>query len=265
MKCSDIQTDLRLYSDGVLSSGDNARVKTHLAECPICRQAHADILEIQAGLRRMERPAMSFAAQMSLKNAITAERRRTRNSLLRLGPEAAYWLKMQVMPYGVGALASVVIGMSFLVLMYNAPKPPVESSTSDSSMILASNTNPFVDPDDELTPADYARTRLSIASESPSVNPQGALVALTKSLVRGGMKDDEVVVVADVFGNGLARITEVVEPSRDQHAVAELQKALYSDPAYAPFVPASMDKRSNTMQVVLRFQSVDVKTGQRRR
>jgi len=87
------------------------------------------------------------------------------------------------------------------------------------------------------------------------------LIALTRSLVRGDMRDDEVVVVADVFGDGLARIAEVIEPSRDSKAIMELRKALESDPAYSPFVAANLDKRSNSVRVVLRFQSVDVHTG----
>jgi len=75
------------------------------------------------------------------------------------------------------------------------------------------------------------------------------------------MKDDEVVVVADVFGNGLAQIAEVVEPSHNRRAVDELQKALDSDPAYAPFVSSNMDKRSDNMRVVFKLQSVNVSTG----
>jgi hypothetical protein len=74
------------------------------------------------------------------------------------------------------------------------------------------------------------------------------------------MKDDEVVVVADVFGNGLAQIAEVVEPSRDRRAVAELQKALESDPSYAAFVPSEMENRPESVRVILKFQSVDVST-----
>jgi hypothetical protein len=101
---------------------------------------------------------------------------------------------------------------------------------------------------------------MAVAGESPSVNPQGALVALTRSLVRGEMKDDEVTVVADVFGNGLAHIAEVVEPSHDRNAVAELQKALQSDPAFAPFVSADLDQRSDPVRVVLKIQNVNVST-----
>ena len=131
--------------------------------------------------------------------------------------------------------------------------------------MLASNKNPFESfGSTDISPALFADSRMGLGSESPSVNPKGALVALTKSLIRGGMRDDEVVVVADVFGNGLAQIAEVVEPSRDRHAVAELEKALGSDPAYAPFVPSSLEERPDTVRVVLKFQSVDVSTTPRR-
>ena len=56
------------------------------------------------------------------------------------------------------------------------------------------------DGEPALSPSSYARSRTDVSGESPSINPQGALVALTRSLVRGEMRDDEVVVVADVSG-----------------------------------------------------------------
>ena len=86
------------------------------------------------------------------------------------------------------------------------------------------------------------------------------MVALTSSLVRGEMNDDEVVVVAEVFGNGLAKIDEVVEPSKNRRAVGELEKALKSDPDFAPFVPANLDQRPDSVRVVLKIQNVNVST-----
>lgn len=162
------------------------------------------------------------------------------------------------MPLSAGAMATIVLGFTLLTLVLRSQPTPLwaYSTTSESSrtpVFRAANNL-------ELTPDEYANTRLAISGESPSVNPRGALVALTRSLVRGEMRDDEVVVVADVFGNGLAQIAEVVEPSHDRHAVEELQKALQSDPAYAPFVPASMDRRSETIRVVFKIQNVNVRT-----
>ena len=141
-----------------------------------------------------------------------------------------------------------VIGVGFLWLLSLAPVPSPPQS--------------FYPDIDRVEPAElaYAGPRRSVSSESPSVNPQGALVALTNSLVRGEMNDDEVVVVAEVFGNGLAKIDEVVEPSKNRHAVGELEKALKSDPDFAPFVPADMDQRPDSVRVVLKIQSVNVST-----
>jgi hypothetical protein len=150
------------------------------------------------------------------------------------------------MPSSVGTFASVVLGIAFLWLLTLSPVRVPQS---------------FAEMNEDQLQLAYVEQRVDVSSESPSINPQGALVALTNSLVRGEMKDDEVVVVAEVFGNGLAKIDEVVEPSHNRRAVGELQKALESDPSFAPFVPADLDKRPSSVKVVLKIQSVNVNTG----
>ena len=79
------------------------------------------------------------------------------------------------------------------------------------------------------------------------------------------MKDEGVVVVADVFSNGLAQIQEIIDPSRNSKAIMDLEKALDADLRNAPFVPASLDGRSESVRVVLRFESVNVSTKDRPR
>lgn len=268
MKCLELQSDLTLYADGFLSENENMRVKGHMEICPLCRQKYAEIREIKTSLRQMSRPQISFAFQNQLKRSVRAEIRNTKTSRLPVSIEMRDWLQIRLMPYGVGLLASLVLGFTFLSMMFSGIRNAgqltavTQNPYHSDSVLLASNSNPFRDSaPGELSAFDYAQTRLDISSESPSINPRGALIALTKSLVRGGMKNDEVVVVADVFGNGLAEIAEVIEPSRDRLAVTELQKALDSDPAYAPFVSANLDKRSDNVRVVLKFQSVNVSTG----
>lgn len=273
MKCTELQSELSLYTDRFFADDERVAVEGHLKVCPLCRQKHIDFREIQSGLRLMPRPEVPAAVSKSLKRAVADEIRLTKTSAIPISREMREWLHIRMMPYGVGVIATLVVGFTFLSLMFSgiSNSGPLYASMrnnprSESPVLLASNTNPFQDPDSlELTAPAYAFSRADVSSESPSINPRGALIALTKSLVRGGMKDDEVVVVADVFGNGLARIAEVVEPSRDRRAVAELRKALDSDPAYAPFVSASLDNRSDSVRVVLKFQSVDVSTSQKRR
>lgn len=267
MNCKISQSDLSLYADGYLDAGEAARVQAHLAECPVCRDLHFELREIKNGLRRLSRPAVPAEVVISLKRAVADEVRLGRSAKYSFSQDVRQWMRMTLMPYGVGVFASLTVALLFLFVLFSNTAMPGRYSAfnrgdanTDQANTLAGITDPL-----DISPAGYASTRLDVAGESPSVNPKGALIALTKSMVRGGMKDDEVVVVADVFGNGLARISEVVEPSRDRNAVVELERALESDPNYAPFVPAVMDQRSNNVRVVLRFQSVDVKTGLKKR
>ena len=271
MKCSELQSDLMLYADGFLAEREHILVNEHMEICPLCRQKHAEIRDIKTALRQMPRPAISQTIQHQIKRSVHAEIRNSKQAWLPVSAEIRLWLQTRLMPYGVGVLASVLMGFTFLSMMFSGIRDARQLTAvsqnpyHSDSVMLASNSNPFREPDsDNLSAWDYARTRLDVSSESPSVNPKGALIALTKSFVRGGMKDDEVVVVADVFGNGLAQIAEVVEPSRNRLAVSELEKALDSDPAYAPFVSANLDNRSDNVRVVLKFQSVNVSTGARR-
>jgi len=262
MKCSDLQSNLPLYADGSLSDSESSDLGGHLDSCPLCRQKYADYREMRATLRQMRRPEVSLALRNAIKSSVRTELRTAKYSWVPVSSGIREWLQMRVMPYGVGIFTSVLVAMTFLTMMFSGMlKPgtlPMAMGGRDSSGMLASNTSP---DSTAISPSDYAKTRLGLGNESPSVNPQGALVALTKSLVRGGMKDDEVVVVADVFDNGLAQIAEVVEPSRDRRAVGELEKALESDPAFTPFVPSTLETRPQSVRVVLKFQSVDVSTG----
>lgn len=253
---------MMLYADNTLSAERSSCVAGHLNRCPVCRQVLADTQSLRAGLRRMRSPGIKAAFRTQIKASVTAELRSRKSRWLPLPVDVREWMLTRVMPLGVGVLASFLVGLSFLTLMLDSRAISVPASSGDS-VLLAANRNPTVEPD-SLTPSEYARTRLNVSSESPSINPQGALVALTKSLVRGDMKDDEVVVVADVFGSGLARIAEVVEPSRDRRAVVDLEKALAQDAAYAPFVAANLDNRAESVRVILKFQSVNVPTHSRR-
>lgn len=264
MKCSDLQFNLSLYADGMLGESDAETISGHLQHCPLCRQIYSEVREIRSGLRQMRRPEISAEAVQSIKAAVHRESRTKR--LIPVSSTMRDWMQLRLMPYSVGALASMVIGLSFLSLLFsgNLRSGPFSNGVGngDPAVLLASNRHTYNDDTGQspISQSDYARERLAFSSESPSINPQGALIALTRSLVHGGMKNDEMVVVADVFGNGLAQIAEVVEPSRDRRAVGELEKALDSDPAYAPFVPATLENRPDSVRVVLKFQSVNVST-----
>ena len=267
MRCSEVKSNLPVYSDDILTAVERAELDGHLDSCPLCRQALSEYQIVKNGLRSLSRPAPSADFLASLRANVAAQLRPSGPTpVFHVIEDRRSWVEAWLMPSTVGTFASMIIGVFLLWAILASARDPnefvaAESSRRGDSPVILARDNVLLGTDAlDISPSEYASTRLSIADESPSVNPRGALVALTRSLVRGEMRDEEVVVVADVFGNGLARIAEVVEPSDNDRAIQELEEALESDPAYAPFVPASFDQRSDRMRVVLKIQNVNVRT-----
>jgi hypothetical protein len=270
MKCENLQFNLSVYLDDCLIEEERALVDEHLARCPLCRQKLADFQVLRNALRVLPRPAMPNHLLAATRNRVaqTAGGGQPKFSVFHT-ESFGEWLQKRLMPYAVGTAASLLFGLTLLWMLLSAAYIPrqntelakAELPVKPAVLLTNSNSNNGAPAGDyELDAAEYAGARLMVSNGSPSLNPQGALVALTKSIVRGNMKDDEVVVVADVFGDGLAQIAEVVEPSSDVRAVSELEKALKNDLNYAPFVPASFDGRSETVRVIFKINRVDIKT-----
>jgi anti-sigma factor RsiW len=270
MKCEDLQLNLSTYLDDILTTEERATIDEHLAQCPLCRQKLADFQLLRVSLRSLARPALPNERLVSMRNRIALEAKSPeRKFWFASSAEFTEWLQMRVMPYGIGTAFSLILGLTLLWSMLSATYIPnndrelAKFQQPTKPTVLVTNSamrQSATENDFDLNAADYASARLTVSGGSPSLNPQGALVALTKSIMRGNMKDDEIVVVADVFGDGLAQIAEVVEPSKDLRAVSELEKALKNDPNFAPFVPASFDRRSETVRVIFKINRVDIKT-----
>lgn len=264
MNCENLQFNLSIYLDDVLTDGERLELEDHLARCALCRQSLADLQSLRRDLRMMPRPALPAGLLDSVRSRV-ADELISAQTKIPFSERLRQWQRVYLLPYSIGTAASFIFGFILLWALMSATNNTQENfavyEKPEKSTILLANLDPKKTGEFDLNPADFARERLLVSGESPSVNPQGALIALTKSFVRGEMKDDEVVVVADVFGDGLARIAEVVEPSKDRRAVRELEKALKTNPDFAPpFVPAEMDHRSGTVRVVLKFQTVNVDT-----
>ena len=258
-KCEELQFDLPLYFDGSLNADERASVDAHLPECPLCRQKLSEFEELSRSLRSIPR----YGAPADLVTAIRASvgahfAPSPGNPSFTLIDRSRSWRDIWLVPSTAGAFASLVIGFTLLSFMLSSSPVPLSAYQTSSN---SGGTPVFLASNPDVSPDEYAGSRRAISGESPSINPRGALVALTKSLVRGEMHDDEVVVVADVFSNGLAQIAEVVEPSRDRKAVEELERALQSDPSLSPFVSSDMDRRpSDPVRVILKIQNVNVNT-----
>ncbi|HEY0048988.1 MAG TPA: zf-HC2 domain-containing protein [Pyrinomonadaceae bacterium] len=266
MSCKDLQEAIALYADGdTLEENARARLDAHLVACPPCRVRVAEFQTLQNDLRVLSRPAMPADLLNSVRNAVAVEIRTAERQQPFIYSESfRRWLQFRFMPYAVGTVASLVLTCTLLLSLLSSRNLTIEnnlaatdSGSASSQILLASNSNPMID-ELKITPSEYAAMRLPVANESPSVNPTGALVALTKSIVRGKMRDDEVVVVADVFSNGVARISEVIEAPSNDNDLEALENALQKDPNEAAFLPARLDNRSDVVRVVLKIQRVDV-------
>ncbi|MGI8670685.1 MAG: anti-sigma factor family protein [Aridibacter sp.] len=260
MKCEELQFNLPLYIDDILSDDERALLDKHLPRCPLCRQKLSEYKELRNNLRIMPRPTIPANLMQNIRSAVAVETRISQPMFSPLFTETfADRIRQFVMPYSVATFASLVIGVSLFFLIGSPETNPLDVAMSEkmsNDSVLMENSN-IENEDLNLGADDFPK--ISLTNTPPSINPTGALVALTKSFVRGKMKDEEVVIVADVFSNGLARVSEVVEPPKDQATMLEIQKALENDPEDASFLPAKADNRSDKVTFIFKIQRVDVK------
>ena len=271
MKCEDLQLSLPLFADDDLPPGEKSNLEAHLAKCPVCRARYAEIVFLRNDLRNLSAPQIPENLVYSVRSAVAAELNQPPGKGKSIfSDDFREWLQYRLMPYGVGTFASLIFVVMFLAATLSTKNATDKINeiaalnsrpalvTTDSNSNIAYQTYNYRDLSLDLTNEEVAAERFPVAYESPSLSPKGALVALTKSLVRGKIQDDEVVVVANVFSDGLAQITEIVEAPKNRHSLEEIEKALQNDPAYAPFVPAKLDKRSDVVRVVFKIQTVNV-------
>jgi len=170
----------------------------------------------------------------------------------------ALWLEPRLMPYSIGSFASLLMFVS----MFAAFRPhfvALQDAAIQSTTLQAFQANRY-DLNQPVRPEDFSAARAPFAAQSPSLDPGGALAALTGSYAnpRGNVyqEADDMVVVADVFSNGSAALADVVQAPRDRQMLADFEVALRRS---AAFVPASWDRRPDTMRVVFTVQKVDVR------
>ena len=262
MTCEESQKAFSPYLDGVLPRGACDALDEHVGVCPVCRHRFSETRSVVRDLSLVARPAPPAGLSASISEALTIERAaRGANPPLPLYERAARWVGPRVMPYAVGALYSVVLFVAVFgalrqqlrVLRNLAEEQALENGQYSVTWIDGRGGYDVTRP---LSPDLSVAARAPFTSESPTINPRGALAALTLSPPSARRPDDDdMIVVADVYGNGSASLAEVVAPPRNRRAIDELQDALRQSPA---FVPASLDRRPQTMRVVFVLQKMNV-------
>jgi hypothetical protein len=260
MTCRDSQRAFTPYLDGELSREARVAVEEHLGVCPVCRHQLDRERALVRELSLVSRPAVPSDLLASINSALVVERaaRRARPPLP-FAERFARWLEPHVMPYAVGAFYSVIL----FAAVFGALRSQLQTlrDLAEAQRLEAALPNNVawgggtLDLRRPLSPAVYAASRSPFAAESPTLNPRGALAALAWSPSTGRPEDDDMIVVADVYGNGSASLAEVVEPPRNRRTIEDLQDALRKNPA---FVPASLDRRPQTMRVVFVLQKMNV-------
>lgn len=266
MDCQEFRSHLSQYVDDVFeASSTSARAVTdeHLRNCPLCRADVADLRKIKSSLSAIRRPAISPDFTDSLRRAVATEliaQKATRKTIVDKN-EWRGWFKFNLMPYTVGTVGSALLFLMMFSALYTAMttfrniKVRAAAAEEETATIISTENTKIYDTGLPYSPADYAALRSPHALESPSLNPKGALVSFTSSLMRGEVDQGAVIVVADVFGNGLARVADVLEAPHDPNKLDELEKILNNEPV---FVPASYDKRPENLRVVLLIQKVNI-------
>jgi hypothetical protein len=169
------------------------------------------------------------------------------------GVRVARFIEPRLMPYTVGSFASVIL----FFLMFTALRPhfvalreaALRNSGGSVTMVRYAPGYNIYQP---VSRQDFADSRAPWGEESPSLDPGGALAALTRAYSQPRthhyVDADDMVVITDVFSNGSASLADVVHPPRDRRMLDEFESALRQN---AAFVPASFDRRPDTMRVVI--------------
>ena len=260
MLCEEVRQSLSAYIDDALTLPARVATDEHLDRCPVCRDEVVNLRSITRGLGALTLPTPPADLITSVTDAVMIEafarRQAPRPSL---GQRVSRFLEPRLFPYSVGWMASLILFVSMFVALRPHFIALREASAQDTGVFVIPG-RPGYDITQPVTSETFAASRAPFAAQSPSLNPRGALATLTKSYAHPHPEEhqdsDDMIVVADVFSNGSASLAGVVQPPRDRRMLNEFELALRQD---AAFVPASMDRRPDTMRVVFTVQKVDVR------
>jgi hypothetical protein len=257
MTCEETSRLASQYIDDAVSLPARVEMEAHLDQCPVCRSEVAELRGLSRSLRQFSRPAVPADLAASISTALQIEAAARRQTPTRSFKERlALWAEPRLMPYGVGSMASVVL----FICMFVGLSPhfqALQRVAKGNDAVAASN--PGFDLSRPVTSEDFSARRAPFAEQSPSLDPKGALAALTSAYAQpqpAANEDvDDMIVVADVFSNGSASLAGVVHAPRNPQMLTDFEVALRQS---AAFVPASLDRRPGTMRVVFSVQKVDV-------
>jgi anti-sigma factor RsiW len=268
MNCDAIQNSLSLYVDDGLTSAERDACYQHLEVCPVCRARVDQLRSLRNGLAMLSKPTPPAELVPAINAALATKAgelraRRNDTTIDRVNDWALKWLQPRPMRYTFSSLASIIVFTAVfaalrphMIALHEATLAfdRVQMSTGPDDLVMTGYGYDITKP---ISSESYAALRTPYNSQSPSLNPGGALAMLSwevRPSHPSGSQDD-MIIVADVFNDGSASLANVVQAPRDRRMLQELENALRQD---AAFVPASLDRRPQSMRVVFSVQRVDV-------
>ena len=267
MSCDEIQDSLSLYVDDGLTVEERQACYQHLEVCPVCRAHIVELRTLRSGLAMLSKPQppANLVPAINAALAVRVAEKKARQHLTRLdrfNEFALKWFQPRPMRYAFSSIASIIIFSAVFAALRPHMIALHEATLALEQVQISTTPDEYFLLDYDITkpisPASYAALRTPYNSESPSLNPSGALATLgwqVDQLNNDKQGDDNMIIVADVFTNGSASLANVVQAPRDRRVLKEFEAALRKD---AAFVPASLDRRPETMRVVFSVQRVDV-------
>jgi len=264
MSCDQIQETLSLYGDDGLTAEARANCYRHLEVCPVCRARLAELRSLKRSLAVLPKPTPPRDLIPTINQRLRSAGANGRSRHARtIGELLTEWLEPVVARYAFSSFASLIL----FAAVFAALRPQMialhEAALTLDQIAMSEPVDLFAtayDISKPISQASYAAQRIPFNTESPSLNPSGALALLAfpseGARRKTGQRDDDMVVVADVFSNGAASLADIMHAPRNRRMLDEFQKALRQD---AAFVPAAMDRRPETMRVVFSVQRVDVR------
>ena len=261
MLCEETRQSLSLYIDDCVSLPARVAIDEHLDRCPVCRAEVSELRSLTRSLSLMSRPTPPANLAPTISDALYIEAVAIKQAPSpQLGQRIARFLQPRVMPYTVGTFASVIM----FFLMFTALRPHFvalrEAAVQRHAVLMLGTTDfgagdinefGYYDLTEPVTPESLAAERAPYGAQSPSLDPEGALAAMTRAYAHSSdtyyAPDDDMLVVTDVFSNGAASLADVVHPPRDRRMLDDFESALRQKPA---FVKASLDRRPDTMRIM---------------
>ncbi len=254
MSCEETRQTFSSYIDDCVSLPARVAIDEHLDRCPVCRAEVAQLRSLTRSLSSLARPKPPAGLADTISDLLTIEAAARQAIKPSFSVRVARFLEPRVMPYTVGSFASVVL----FFLMFTALRPHFVALreaallNNSGSGVIVLRYEPGYNIYQPVSRQDFADSRAPYGEQSPSLDPGGALAALTRAHSQPHahhyVDADGMTVVTNVFSNGAASLASVVQPPKDKRMLDEFESALRQN---AAFVPASYDGRPNTMRVVI--------------